>query len=53
MRRQLPWVFMLMLGMTLAGCGQKGPLYREAASAPVATDTVDDDREAPSGNGTR
>ncbi|MDX1755176.1 MAG: lipoprotein [Marinobacter sp.] len=48
MQRRLPWVLVLVSGMILSGCGQKGPLYREAASTPAAAEAVTDDRE-PSG----
>jgi len=39
MRAVLILVGGLILLMTLAGCGQKGPLYREAPAEPAKTET--------------
>ncbi|MDC0661331.1 LPS translocon maturation chaperone LptM [Marinobacter sp. SS21] len=66
MQRRLPWVVMLILGLAVTGCGQKGPLYLESqgnpeyrehpeprATASAPADTVARDREALAGNGPR
>ncbi len=65
MQRRLPWVVMLILGLALAGCGQKGPLYiedqaepvgqghHETAAAPAAIGTVAPDRDASAQHGAR
>ncbi len=38
-------MFLLVMAGLIAGCGQKGPLYREAPSDPTAAEQASDSEQ--------
>jgi len=39
-RRYRPAIFAIAMGLVLAGCGQKGPLYRDAGTPDAQTENT-------------